>query len=321
MLILRRILGTIVILLALVYGALIIYAYLPYGEEIPIADLAGPDDQFVDVDNITLRYREWGEYDASKPTLVLMHGFANSLQTFKRIAPYLESEYHVIALDMPGFGLSAKPLDHDYGNESQAWVVSNLIAELGLQQVVVGGHSMGGALALHVALQSPQVVGMLLFNPGIITTGVPAATEYLFFPMPRIAAKTFGERKFRTAFLTNSYLNPDLITEQVIDDLMLGPRSEGYLEGATALMGYYVSGDEVTMLDQIDVPTLIVWGVQDKKKPAGESAELQALIAGSRLIPIDDAAHYVHEEQPEKSARAIIEAQDFWAVATPTTAE
>jgi pimeloyl-ACP methyl ester carboxylesterase len=261
-----------------------------------------------------LRYREWGEQSGAHPSLVLIHGFANSLQTFKRIAPLLEDDYHVVALDMPGFGLSEKPVDHDYGNGSQAQVVSDLITELGLANVVVGGHSMGGALALHVALNSPEVVGMLLFNPGIITTGVPAATEYLFFPLPRIAAKTFGERKFREAFLTTAYLNPDLITEKVIDDLMLGPRSEGYIDGVTVLMSYYVSGDEVNMLAEIDVPTLIVWGAQDRKKPATESAELRDMITGSQLVLIEDAAHYVHEERAAKAARAIIDAQDFWAM-------
>ena len=75
-----------------------------------------------------------------------------------------------------------------------------------LQQVVVGGHSMGGAHAVHVALNSPRVVGMLLFNPGIITTGVPAATEYLFFPLATFVSKDVWQpgvpRKFRQSLLS-----------------------------------------------------------------------------------------------------------------------
>jgi pimeloyl-ACP methyl ester carboxylesterase len=156
---------------------------------------------------------------------------------------------------------------------------------------------------------------LILFNPGIITTGVPAVTEYLVFPLPRLAAKTFGEREFRESFLKSSYVDPSIITDDVLDELMLGPRSEGYIEGTTALMGYYRPSDEVALLADVRVPTLIIWGAMDKRKPAGEAEELGAAIAGSRLIMIENAGHYVHEEKPAEAAQAIIDARGFWAAA------
>lgn len=310
----RNILKTMLALLLTVYTGLIVYAYWPYGENIPATELAGPADRFVEANGLQLRYRTWGEPRPDQATLVFIHGFANSLQTFTRIAPLLAEDYQIFALDMPGFGLSAKPVDHDYSNESQGQSVASFIAELGLKNVVIGGHSMGGAHALHVAKAAPEVIGMILFNPGIITTGVPPATQYFVFPLPRLAAKTFGGRAFRKSFLAGSYLDPDFATDEMLDELMLGPRSEGYIEGTTTLMGYYKAGDEVSMLADVDVPTLIVWGVKDKRKPEGEAEELGGLIAGSRLIRIEGAAHYVHEEQPQAAAQAIIEARDFWEV-------
>jgi len=316
--IVRNVLRIMGLLLLIVYGGLVVYAYLPFGENIPIAQLAKPEDRFTEVDGMQLRYREWGVQRADKPTLVFIHGFANSQQSFKRIAPYLEKDYHVVALDLPGFGLSAKPVDHDYGNESQANAVTGLIAALKLDSVVVGGHSLGGALALRVALTAPNIRGLILFNPGIITTGVPAITEYLVFPMQRLSAKTFGDRDFRENFLKSSYVDPSIITDEVLDELMLGPRSEGYIEGTTALMGYYRPSDEIPLLAKVKVPTLIIWGAMDKRKPAGEAEELSNAIAGSRLIKIENAGHYVHEEKPAEAAQAIIDAQDFWAAADPS---
>lgn len=312
MLIVRNVLRIMGVLLLLVYAGLVVYAYLPFGENIPVAELAKADDRFITVDGMQLRYRVWGEQRADRPSLVLIHGFGNSQQSFRRIAPYLEKDYHVIALDLPGFGLSAKPVDHDYGNESQAQVVADLITALGLGPVVVGGHSLGGALALRVALTAPNIQGLILFNPGIITTGVPSITEYLVFPLPRIAAKTFGDRDFRESFLKSSYLDSDIVTEEVLDELMLGPRSEGYIEGTTALMGYYRPSDEIALLADVQIPTLIVWGARDRRKPAGEAEQLRDAIAGSRLIMIENAGHYVHEEQPEEAAQAIIDALGFW---------
>ena len=274
--ILKSTIKWIAVLLAIIYVGLIAYAYWPAPAGEPVEQLAGPDDLFVTVDDLQLRYRAWGSPGPGRQNLVLMHGFANSVQTFKRVAPLLTDRYFVVAVDLPGFGLSAKPTDHNYGNASQAQVISRLIGALGMREVIVGGHSMGGALAVHVAEQAPEVTGILMFNPGIITTGVPAITEYLVFPFPRIAAKIFGQRDFREQFLKNSFLHPELITAESMDAMMLGPRSADYLSGATTLMGYYKAGDEIEMLSDIRVPTLIVWGSQDRGKPAGEAEQLQS---------------------------------------------
>ena len=93
---------------------------------------------------------------------------------------------------------------------------------------------------------------------------------------------------------------------------MLGPRSEGYIEGTTALMGYYRPSDEIPLLAKVKVPTLIIWGVMDKRKPAGEAEELSGAIAGSRLVKIENAGHYVHEEGAEEVAAFLIANKGIW---------
>jgi pimeloyl-ACP methyl ester carboxylesterase len=299
--------------LGLIYAALVAYAYWPYGEGTPARSLAGPDDRFITVDGIDLRYQTWGTPQADRPTFVLIHGFANSVSTFRDLGPLLGEYSYAIALDMPGFGLSGKPVDHDYGNASQASIVEQFIRELGLEQVVIGGHSMGGAHVVHIAINSPQVVGALLFNPGIISTGVPPATQYFVFPLPRLAAKFFADRGFRERFIKSSFVRPEVITSEVMDDVMLATQTDDYISGTTAMMGYYVAGNEITLLDQIRVPVLIVWGEEDKMKGPTEAEDLQGLIPGSRLVKIADAGHYVHEEAPREAAQAIIEADGFWA--------
>ncbi|MGI9290373.1 MAG: alpha/beta fold hydrolase [Gammaproteobacteria bacterium] len=313
MIIIKRILFSMMVSLAVVYVGLILYAYFPVGDGVPAASLAAKEDRFIEVDDMQIRYREWGARRAGEPSIVLIHGFANTLQTFRDLAPELADTYHVIALDMPGFGLSAKPDDRDYSNANQGKLVGDFARALELDQYIIGGHSMGGTHSLHVAVNEPEVVGIIFLNPGIITTGVPAATEYLKFPFPRISAKTFADRQFRENFLKTSYLRPEIITEEVMDEVMIGSLTDDYYPGTTQLMSYYVAGNEVEMLDDVRVPVLIVWGVQDKNKPENEATELQSMLPGSRLVLIDDAAHYVHEEAPVESAQAIEAARDFWA--------
>ncbi len=313
MLILRRILLTMAMLLLVVYMGLITFAYWPYGEGIPVAELADEDDQFVTVDGISLRYQAWGTPQQDQPTIVLLHGFANSLYTFRQLGPLLGEDYYVVAVDLPGFGLSDKPDDHDYSNASQASVVEAFIKQLKLEQVVIGGHSLGGTLAVHLAVDAPEIVGVFLMNPGIITTGVPPATQYLFFPFQRIAAKTFADRVFRERFLKMGFVNDDLVTEEVMDEIMLTTQTADYIGGATQLMLYYVAGNEIAMLDDIRVPVLIIWGALDSNKPMDESRQLQSLIPNSQLVVIDNAGHYVHEEATEQTAAAVLAAKGLWA--------
>lgn len=309
---LRRSVFILLSLLALAWAALVVYAYWPGEPELPARSLATPEDRFVDVDGMQLRYRVFGPEGPDRPTVLLVHGFANSLQTFRLLAPLLADHFHVITLDAPGFGLSSKPEGRDYSNASQAHAIMAFADALGLTRYVIGGHSMGGTLAVYVAAEDPRVSGVVLMNPGIITTGVPPITQYMVFPLPRVMAKMFGTRGFRERFLRQSFLDQDIITPQVMADMMLGPRSEGYLAGTTAMMGQYNTGDEPATAGRVKAPTLIVWGAQDKSKQPDELEQLQRLIPGARVARIEGSGHYVQEEQPRAVAEAMIAMAPQW---------
>lgn len=284
---------------------LVAWAYWPSGvATAPARELADAEDRFVTVEGLELRYRTWGTPGPGRPTLLLIHGFANSLQSFRLLAPRLADHYYVVAYDMPGFGLSAKPAPFDYGNASQARIAGELIRRLGLQNVVVGGHSLGGAIALRVAVSEPAVAGLVLMNPGIITTGVPALAKYLVFPLPRLQARMFGDPEFRGEFLRRSFVDPSIVTDEVITDLGRAARTDDYERGMTSLMGQYRDADEAALLPDVSVPTLVLWGAQDRK-PAGEFEALRDGIPGAVGVKINRAGHYVHEEAPEECARAL----------------
>jgi pimeloyl-ACP methyl ester carboxylesterase len=302
----RRILLGIGAFVALAYAAACVYAYWPGEPEVPAPQLARPGDRFVAVDGLTLRYREYGfREEAGRPELVLIHGFANSLQSWRLLAPRLAECCAVIALDLPGYGLSSKPADLDYRNEPQARRVVAAVHALGFERPVYVGHSLGGAIALHAVLLDSSASGLVLMNPGILTTGVPKIAQLTVPPIPRLAAKQFGSRGFRERFLKLSYVNPAIVTPQVVDDVMLAARSEGYLAGTTSLMKQYVEGEETPLLARVRVPTLIMWGDRDRNKLRSEADDLQRAIPGSRLVRFANAGHYVHEEAAEGVARKL----------------
>ena len=311
--ILKRTFKIIGFILVASYLSLVAFAYWPTGiDELPARQLAGPDDKFIEVEGMELRYQTFGTPGEDTPNVVLIHGFGNSLQSFRLVAPLMASDYHVVTLDLPGFGLSAKPTDYDYRQPNQARIIGEFIRALGFKQAIIGGHSLGGALALRVAVTEPEVNGLFLMNPGIITTGVPAITQYLPFPFQRLSAKQFANRDFREQFLKVSFVNPDIVTDDVMDALQLAVRSEGYLAGSTAMMGQYEAATEVNLLQDVDVPTLIAWGMQDRNKSPEELAQLRAGLRNNTVIEVASAGHYVHEEAPEVVAKAMADAKYLW---------
>lgn len=310
--ILRRIGLGIMAFLALIWVAMVVYAYWPTGiEEVPARQLADADDRFVNVDGLELRYREYGRPGPDRPPLVLIHGFGNSLQSFRLLAPLLASDYYVIAVDMPGFGLSAKPADWDYRNPNQARVMGDFIRALGLDHVIVGGHSLGGSIALRVAVSEPEVTGLVLMNPGILNSGVPAIAQLYFFPMQRLLAKQLGDRDFRENMIKGSFINPDVITDEVMADLQRTSRSEGYLDGMTTMMGQYEAPDEEPLLAEAHMPAVIVWGELDRRKTPAELARLEAGLPNDRTLKVPGVGHYVHEEGAEAVAAGLIEMKGF----------
>jgi pimeloyl-ACP methyl ester carboxylesterase len=302
---LKRIFLGLLGLVAVLWAALMIYAYWPQPDEVPVTQLAVDPDRFVDVRDGRLRYRRYGANGAQRPQVLLIHGFANSLQSFRELAPRLAGCCDVIAIDMLGFGLSDKPEDADYHNPAQADRVIEAARLLGLERPVYAGHSLGGAIALQAAVRDRRAAGLILMNPGIISTGVPKIVQLTVPPLPRLSARMFGSRDFRARFLRNSYANPAIVTDALIDDLMQGARSEGYLRGMTSMMKQYREGEEIVLAAQVQTPTLILWGDRDRNKPLAEAVRLQALLPGSKIVHFPEAGHYVHEEAAPAAAAAI----------------
>ena len=116
---------------------------------------------FVEVDGATVHYQEFGE--ESNPTLILIHGYTASTYVWKRSRRCLPNEgFHVIAVDLIGFGYSDKPAWFDYTIASQARMIARLMNVLGIGRATIIGSSYGGAVASTLALDYPERVEKLV---------------------------------------------------------------------------------------------------------------------------------------------------------------
>ena len=115
----------------------------------------------ISIRNISIHYREQGTPD--RPVLLLIHGLGCSLKYWACLFAAQElSPYRIIALDLPGFGLSEKPDAFDYRFESQAELIFDLLDALRIEKCSLIGHSMGGAIAIIMALQRPERLRQLI---------------------------------------------------------------------------------------------------------------------------------------------------------------
>ena len=113
--------------------------------------------RFIDVDGVRVHYQEAGDEHA--PALVLIHGFASSTLVWSKVFLKLaEAGYRVIALDLLGYGYSAKPRNGQYTIAGQAKLLTRLLDCLGIQRAIFMGSSYGGAVAATCALEYPERV-------------------------------------------------------------------------------------------------------------------------------------------------------------------
>ena len=283
------------------YLILVLHALLPR-KMTPVSELAGKGDKFVMVNGQSVHYIKVGE----GKSLILVHGFAGSTYTWRRLIPLLQDRYAVYALDLSGFGLSDKPPEGCYDMDSQGKLLLGFMDALQLPSATLIGHSMGGVVVACAANAAPsRVESLVLIEPGFYPHGGPSFMKYLFFPLDRLMARQFYSRSFRKKFLVGSFYNKSLVTDAVVDAYMVPTRTPNAVESLAHMMtdvGQRPYGD---VAEKISRPTMLLWGERGVGVKSQDAERLKALIPGSRLEYIQKCGHYIQEEKPEEVASAL----------------
>ena len=257
----------------------------------------------VEIDGRAVNYVDIGAGD--REPIVFVHGLGGQWQNWLENLPRAAQERRVIALDLPGFGLSAMPRE-PIAISSYGRTVEALIDRLGLGRVDVVGNSMGGYIGAEVAIQFPQRVDQLLL---VSAAGISSAdlAHAPIMVLGRVAAaiathtaaqdrKLAGRPKSRHLALElvarhPSRLKPDLAYE----GFFKGTGKPGFTDALRASLDY----DFRDRLPDIGVPTLIVWGEKDSIIPVKDANEFERLIPDSRKVVMKDTGHIAMAERPE----------------------
>jgi pimeloyl-ACP methyl ester carboxylesterase len=270
----------------------------------------------VEIDGISFNYVDLGSGD--KDPVLLVHGLGGQWQNWLENIPRLSQDRRVVAMDLPGFGLTPEPSDDldvtitQYGR----WV-NELADRLELGKVDLVGNSMGGYIAAEVAIQFPERVSRLVL---VSAAGISSA-ETLRAPI-----LTFG--RVATAIASNAAARYRSLAARPITrhmSLALVARHPRLLKADLAYEGFFKGAgkpgfddalrasldyDFRDRLSDVKVPTLIVWGEKDSIIPIRDADEFERLIDDSRKVVMKDTGHIPMAERPTAFNDLLVEFLD-----------
>ena len=254
----------------------------------------------VSVGDIRLRFVRAG----SGTTVVLLHGYGESLLSWQMVFDRLARGADVIAVDLPGFGVSSKPAS-GYTADSMATVLAAFLDRLGLRRVVLVGHSLGGVVSTAMAVQDPsRVLALVLVDPALIT--------------PWALAETSDSSR------TGASLRRIITEYERLRGRFGGVHDGNWMVEDSAAAAYQTSGDPAyrtalaAVLRQFDfdfltpdrarlltMPVKLIWGALDPVIPVAVGRALAERLPDATLVVLPRTWHRPQTERPTEVARII----------------
>ena len=281
------------------------------------------ESKTVTIDGVNLHYFCGG----NGPPLVLVHGLGSSaaVEFYYNLEP-LAAHHRVFAIDLPGFGRSDKPV-LEYTIDLFVRAVSDLMAGEGIERAAVMGVSMGGRVALGLALDSPEKVERLVLVDAL---GVGAPRRVLAYSI--LLTRGLGELTLRGTARALRQMNPAVIRrfwgwylkrpnrvasiwsdERIANHgtLLATPEYRAaYLSALRSIAGMRQLRNGVVVEDRLPelrMPTLLIWGGHDHIFPASHAEAAKHRIPNGRLEIFDDSGHTPQMEEPDRFNRLVLD--------------
>ena len=267
-----------------------------------------------------IAYRDAG----NGPALLLIHGMAGSSATWQAIIPQLSKKFRVIAPDLLGHGMSAKPRG-DYSLGAFAVFLRDLLDALGVARATVIGQSLGGGIAMQFAHQHRDYCERLaLIGSGGLGPDLSPLLRMLSAPgaefvLPVVAPQpvlNLGNKL--GSWLTSAGIQSPRAGQMwhAYSSLSDAQTRRAFLRTLRSVVDY--RGQAVSALNKLHVaeglPTVLIWGDQDRIIPVAHAYAAHDVVAGSRLEVLEGVGHFPHVEAPIAVADIL---ETFIASTTP----
>lgn len=251
-----------------------------------------------DFQNHTISY----DIAGSGPAIVLLHGFLETKEIWSEFSEALSSEFTVITLDLPGHG-NSETLAEIHSMKLMGEVVKTLINLLGINEVVIAGHSLGGYVAGEFAMNFPQLVKGLVFFHSHAAPDTDEAKENRRRSLNIVKQNHAG---FIMQFI------PDLFDQKFVDNYrtqieMLQSRASGMKPEAitAAIAGMRDRAGSLPYLFTTEKPVLFIIGKQDTRLSYNVVLTQALIPAHSEVLLLDDVGHMGYIEAPKQTMQAL----------------
>lgn len=216
--------------------------------------------------------------------LLILHGWGSDLRIFDQVTTALSQNFQLILVDLPGFGRSSS-LPYPFTLDDYTLTVEGFLTALEINEVFVLGHSFGGAVAIKLATLSNKVKRLILEDSsGIRNKDLMVKLKiYIYKTLKLILSEKYRE-KLRRVLGSSDY------------------RSAGVLRSTFVKV---VNENIQNTLSKINLPTLLIWGRNDKETPIAQAEIMREEIKNSKLLIIENAGHFPHLDKPEEFIKAI----------------
>jgi 2-hydroxy-6-oxonona-2,4-dienedioate hydrolase len=233
-------------------------------------------------------------FGAGDTTLVLLHGYGESLMAWRATADRFGRRFRVVALDLPGFGVSGKP-EGPYTLDAMQRRTADFIARWTEGPVIVVGHSMGGEIAAALAISEPRIVAAVLIAPAgyelaAVVDSLPAAVAGIAGAVTPLVLPVHDPQWLSEPADQSGY------------DPVLDP---AYRNVTRAVLEQFDFSALRERFGELRKPVLIIWGRQDPTIPFEIGEAIVARLPCGTLFPIEGALHRPHQAQPDLVAEAI----------------
>jgi len=261
---------------------------------------AGLKQYNIEVEGLHIAYLEGGQGDV----VLLLHGFGANKDNWTRISKHFTPHFRVIAPDLPGFGDSSRQPDSNYTIAAQAVRVHAFVRKLGLQSFHLGGSSMGGNIAGVYAAQHPEnVISLWLVAPGGVASADPSEMKRELNagrPNPLIAESVEDYERLMDFIFVKKPFVPGPILNQLAEEAILNRPLNHYIfkqiQEASNIIGL-----ESALYGSL-VPTLIVWGANDRVLHVSGAKILESVMPKAQVAIMEGVGHLPMIEKPRETA-------------------
>lgn len=288
--------------LVMIFSVLPLVCFAQVGDAVPFKN-----SRYFECGDYSLHYRTYGDSRSCRAKVMLLHGFGLSSASLEGIASQYEKEgYFVVTPDVPNFGYSSRETDKT-ALLSREELIFALMEQYG-GKWIVGGHSMGGGIALNIALDHPEkVTGLVLFAPQTSTEAVGVVSKImkskvmqtvfgaiigLIKPFPSLVrplvAVSFSDIKFAKSYDVSKISAP----------LMLNGTGAGM-----AIMASHTRGTDLEALHELSIPAVIITAENDlvaNKKNLKNILDFAPV--QTSVYCVQSGGHMMMEYNPENTA-------------------